>query len=517
MRKSVIFILILAVVLTSSMVAFAENGEEDSIVIGMGSDGNALDPRYVTTASGMYVSSQIFNGLLKLDKNLEYQPDLAEFEMPSDSEYVFHLKEGVYFHDGTELTAEDVKYTYESMLDPDKSSPKAGNYLNIIGAEEFNEGETDSVEGIEIIDEYTISFQLEAPHAPFLVNMNTGIVPKHLAENNKDDFEANPVGTGPFMFESREIDEKTVLVANDDYFEGRPNIDSVEYRIIPESAAAVIELETGVLDVLMSVSEDDLPIIEDDDSINLASIAGTNYNYIGFNVTNKPVDNKYLRKAIAYSLDKDSIAEHFHGTRTHVPLPGSHPWVEEFSDSTAINQYEYDMDRAQEMLAEGDYDGETVTIKTSEGRQELAQIMQQMMSSVGIDVEIELLEWGTFYDDVVEGDAEIYLLGWYGIIDPDAYWFFHSDMTPPQGGSNRMYYSNEKADELLIQGREEVDEEERKAIYHDLYEVLTEDLPMIFLYSEEDSYAYRDHLEGFEAAPYPVTILKQLKNVRIVD
>ncbi len=516
MKKSVIIMLVLAVIFTSSIVAFAENGE-DSIVIGMDSDGNAIDPRFVTTASGMYMSSQIFNGLLQLDKNLEYQPDLAEIEMPSDSEYIFNLKEGVYFHDGTELTAEDVKYTYESMLDPDMGSPKAGNYLNIIGAEEFNDGEADSVEGIEIIDEYTISFKLKAPHAPFLVNMNTGIVPKHLAEDNKDEFEDNPVGTGPFVFESREIDEKTVLLANDDYFEGRPNIDRVEYRIIPESATAVIELETGELDVLMSVSEDDLSIIEEDDSINLASIAGTNYNYVGFNVTNDPVDNKYLRKAIAYSLDKDNISDHFNGTRTHVPLPGSHPWVEEFRDSDAINQYEYNIEKAEEMLEEGGYAGETVTIKTSEGRQELAQIMQQMMSAAGIEVEIELLEWGTFYDDVVEGEAEIYLLGWYGIIDPDAYWFFHSEMTPPDGGSNRMFYSNEKADELLIKGREEVDEEARKEIYHDLYEVLTDDVPMIFLYSEEDSYAYRDHIEGFEAAPYPVTILNQLKNVEIVD
>ncbi|MGM0409427.1 MAG: ABC transporter substrate-binding protein, partial [Bacillota bacterium] len=355
------------------------------------------------------------------------------------------------------------------------------------------------------------------PFAPFMVNMNIGIVPKHLLEDEDYDFEENPVGTGPFKFSEREEDQETVIVANEDYFEGRPNIDKAIYKIVPESSVGVVELETGAIDVLMSITSDDRENIENNDEIKLESIAGTNYNYVGFNVTNEPVDNKYLRKAIAYSLDKDAITDHFDGSRTVVPLPTSSSLTQEYEEDEKINKYEYSYQKAKEMLKKADYDGEEVTIKTSSGREELAQIMQQYMKAAGINAEIELLEWGTFYEDVKQGKAEIYLLGWYGIIDPDAYWFFHSEMTPPDGGSNRMFYKNEKVDELIEEGRRTIDPEERKEVYGEMYQEITDDVPMIFLYSEEDLAAYRKGIEGFEAAPYPVTILHKLKDVKITD
>jgi len=513
-----VLILFLAMAVVAVLGTGPVQAAEETVVIGMDADADSLDPRFNTTAYGMYVVQQIYDGLIELDEELGFENVVAEdFETPSDTEYVFHLREGIKFHDGEELTAEDVKFTYESMLDPDLGSPKAGGYLHLVGAEEFNEGEADEVEGIEVIDDYTISFQLEEPHAPFLVDVTTGIVPKHLAEEAGEEFGDDPVGSGPFVFEEREIDESTTLTAFDDHYQGRPNIDEVRYRVIPEAAVGVVELETGELDVLMSVSEDDVSIIEGDDSLELAATASTNYEYIGFNVTNEPVDDVYLRKAIAYSLDKYAMADHFKGERTYAPLPASHEWADYYAEEADIHKYEFDLDRAQEMIEQSDYDGETVTIKTSEGRQEQAQILQQMMNQVNINVDIEVLEWGTFYDDVVEGEAEIYLLGWFGIIDPDAYIFFHSEMTPDQGGNNRMFYENEEADELIEKGRQTLEPEERREVYADLFEVLTDDLPNIFLYSEQDMYAYQDNIEGFEVGPYPVTILNNLKDIEIVD
>lgn len=516
MKKLLAVLLALGILFSAGSAFAAQQGGE--ITIGMGSDATSLDPRFVTTTSGMYITSQIFNGLVELNKDLEYEPVLAEeVETPTDTRYVFHLKEGVKFHDGSELTAEDVKFTYQSMLDPDVGSPKSGNYTQIVGAEEFLEGEADEVEGIEIVDEYTVAFELKEPFAPFLVNMNVGIVPKEIAEGNED-FEEDPVGTGPFVFESRETDQETVIKANDDYFEGRPNLDKVTYRVIPENSARLVELEKGEIDVLMSVEKSDRDLIRKNPDLNLASIAGTNYNYVGFNVNNEPVDDKYLRKAIAYALDKDAITNHFNGSRTFMPLPASSPLGDEIIDMADINKYEHDVSKAKEMLQKSDYDGEEVVIKVSDDwRKELAQIMQQMMNSVGINTKVEVYEWGTFYEDVKEGEAQIYLLGWYGIIDPDGYWFFHSEMTPPEGGSNRMFYSNEEADELIEEGRATINEEERKEVYADLFEIITDDAPMIFLFSEMDESAYWDNIKGFEAAPYPVTILDKLPEVYIEE
>ncbi|MCK4259188.1 MAG: ABC transporter substrate-binding protein [Halanaerobiales bacterium] len=517
LKKNILMlILVMALLMSGSAVSFAKTG--GTIRIGIGSDATSLDPRYVTSTAGMYISSQIFDGLIELNKDIQFEPGLATYENPEPTLYVFHLEEGVKYHDGHELTAEDVKYTFESVLNPENASPKSGNYKQIVGAEEFISGEADEVVGIKIIDDYTVSFELKEPFAPFLVNMNLGIVPKHIAEKAGKDFADNPVGTGPFKFVSRIIEQETVLEANDEYFEGRPNIDKVVYRPLPESAVGVIELETGNIDVLMSITEDDLVNIENNSDLVLASASGTNYQYIGFNVTNEPVDNKYLRKAIAYALDKQAITDYFEGVRTYVPLPGGHYLAKEMAKSSAINKYEYSLNNAKAMLSKaGLAGGADVVIKTSSGRKELAEIMKEMLAEANINAEIELLEWGTFYKDVKEGQAQIYLLGWYGIIDPDGYWFFHSEMTPPKGGANRMYYSNPKVDTLIEKGRASLDPKMREIYTKETYKLLTDDVPMIFLYSKPDLAAYRKGIVGFEPAPYPVTILANLKDVYFED
>ncbi len=513
-RKSLLIVLALVLVFSINAVSFAAVHKGGTITVGIASDAQSLDPRYVTTASGMYISSQIFNGLIKLDKNVQFVPDLATWETPTSTEYIFYLKKDVKFHDGSEVTAADVKYTYESMLDPKYASPKAGNYTQIVGADDFINGKAKEVSGIKIIDDYTISFTLKEPFAPFLVNMNLGIVPKHIAEKTSKEFTDDPIGTGPFKFVSRLVEQQTVLVANDNYFEGRPNIDKVVFRPLPESSVGVIELETGSIDVLMSVTQDDIVNIENNKNLVLDSASGTNYQYIGFNVTHEPVNNKYLRQAIAYALDKDSIADYFNGVRTYVPLPGGHYLAKEMANSPDINKYEYNLEKAKELLAKAGYsNGVTVTIKTSSGREELAQIMKEMLAQVNINAEIQLLEWGTFYNDVKQGRAEIYLLGWLGIIDPDGYWFFHSEMTPPNGGSNRMYYSNPTVDILIEKGRRTLNPELRDQYTEDTYKLITDDCPMIFLYSEADLAAHRKGIVGFEPAPYPVTILANLKSV----
>lgn len=510
-RKIMLLTLILTLLFSLNAVSFAKGGE---IRIGIGSDAQSLDPRYVTTTSGMYISGQIFNGLIQLNKEVQYVPDLATWENPKPTVYLFHLKKGIKFSDGHEITAEDVKYTFESVLNPEYASPKAGNYKQLVGAEAFVNGEADEVYGIRIIDDYTVSFELVEPFAPFLVNMNLGIVPKHIAEPAGKEFANNPVGTGPFKFVSRKVEQETILVANDNYFEGRPNIDKLIYRPLPESSVGVIELETANIDVLMSVTQDDIVNIENNANLVLAAASGTNYQYIGFNVTNEPVDNKNLRKAIAYALDKEAIAEYFDGVRTYVPLPGGHYLAKEMANSSQINKYEYSLTKSKEYLKKAGYaDGATVVIKTSSGRKELAEIMKEMLAEANITAEIELLEWGTFYSDVKQGRAQIYLLGWYGIIDPDGYWFFHSAMTPPEGGANRMYYSNPAVDLLIEKGRRTLNPDLRDRYTEETYKLITDDVPMIFLHSNSDWAAYRKGLVGFEPAPYPVTILANLKDV----
>lgn len=511
MRKSIILILTIAMLLLGAQGVLAA-GHGGTITVGMGADGQLIDPRFSTSAYDSYIGNQIFNGLIRLDKNLQFEGDLAyNWENPSATEYVFHLREGVYFHDGTELTAKDVKYTFESVLDPAYGSPRAGSYTHLVGAEEFMAGDADEVVGIKVIDDYTVSFEVLEPFAPFLMDMTMGIVPEHIARGIGGDFNAKLVGTGPFMLESRILEQETVLVANPDYYEGSPKVDQVVFKIIPDTTVRLIELETGAINAMMGVGADDIGLIDDNPDLVLASAPGTNYQYIGFNVTRDVVDSVYVRQAIAYALDKDEITDFFDADRTYVPLPGGHYLADRFAQSDKIHKYEYNLDRAKELLEKAGYpDGVTVTIKTSSGRIELAQIMQEMLADANIRAEIDLLEWGTFFADVVEARVQIYLLGWYGVIDPDGYRFFHSGMTPPDGGANRMYYENEEVDRLIEKARTTVDIEERENLTEEIYSIITEELPMIFLYSLPDLAAYRGEVQGLEAAPFPITDRKSV-------
>lgn len=512
MKRSILLLLVLCFVLFTSHTLLAAG----TLNIGLGADASLIDPRFSTSAYDSYIGNQIFNGLIRLDKNLQFEGDLAKnWENPTPTTYVFELREGVLFHDGTELTAYDVKYTFESVLNPEYGSPRSGSYMHVVGAREFNEGEADEVAGIQVIDDYTISFEVQEPFAPFLMDMTMGIVPQHIAEGEGQNFNNILIGTGPFVFEDRIIEQETVLVAFDDYHEGRPHVDTIVFKVIPDETVRVLELETGAIDVLMGVPADAEMVIEDNPELVLASAPGTNYQYIGFNVTRDVVEDRKVRQAIAYALDKDEITDFFDGDRTYVPLPGGHYLADRFAQSDKIHKYEHNIDRAKELLAEAGYpDGVTVTIKTSAGRSELAQIMREMLMEAGINAEIDLLEWGTFFSDVVEARVQIYLLGWYGVIDPDGYRFFHSGMTPPDGGANRMYYENPEVDALIEKARTTVDIEEREDLTEEIYSILTYDLPMIFLYSLPDRAAYRKGLVGFEPAPFPITILRELKNVQ---
>ncbi len=480
----------------------------DTLVIGLESSPTNLDPRFATDANSSRAIQILFNNLVRFDPNSNIIPDLAErWETPDDKTYLFFLKKGVKFHDGRELTAEDVRYTFESIKDPNNASPHRESY--------------EVIERIDILDQYTTKIILKRPFAPFLTTMVIGIVPKHIAEAKGKDFAYNPIGSGPFRFEKWIPDDKIEFLRNDTYYEGAPKLKKIIFKIIPEDTVRLLELKKGSIDFIQNaIPPDSLPSLKEDKNIKILIVEGTNYSYMGFNMTDPILKNSRVRKAIAHAIDRKAIIEHLLGGLA-TPASGlftpSH-WVYE----SHIKTYDFEPDRARKLLDEAGYpdpDGDgpksrfRLTYKTTnnELRKRIAEVFQHQLKEVGIDVEIKTYEWGTFYSDIKKGNFQIYTLTWVGITDPDIFYnLFHSSSVPPMG-SNRGRYINATLDKLLEKGRSTVEPEGRKDIYSHIQEIISDDLPYVNLWHAKNIVAMKEDIRGFVL--YPSGDFTSLKNV----
>lgn len=207
--------------------------DRNTLVIGLESSPANLDPRYATDANSYRLTQILFNPLFKLDPHFNPVPDIVKrWDNPNETTYIFHLREGVQFHDGSELTSEDVKYTFDTILNPSFKSPHMGAF--------------EKIKSIETLDRYTVRFVLKEPFAPFLINLAImGIVPKHAAEKSADRFSKQPMGTGPFKLTGFLPDEKIILKANTDCFEGKPGLNRIVFKIVPDSTVRLLELSQG--------------------------------------------------------------------------------------------------------------------------------------------------------------------------------------------------------------------------------------------------------------------------------
>jgi len=480
MKKFLSIISIILIIVFSISFAASKPQYGGTLVIALDSDPNGgFDPRLSTSAAEARVMQLVYGGGLFIrEKDMSLRPYLAEsYEMPDNLTFIFHLRKGVKFHNGMEVTAEDVAYTYESILDPELKSPKKSGLANL--------------DRVEVIDKYTVKFVLKNPDAWFAKNnLTLGIVPKAVAENNPN-YAFNPVGYGPFKFVSYESGNKVVLRANEDYFEGRPYLDEVILRIIPDPTTRFAEIKAGTVDLVQNgINPEDLPLLEKDKNLVVIKEPGVIIRYIAFNFKNPYFANKLVRQAIAYAIDvKSIISEVFQGNAQWANSVLA-PSISDYNP--AARWYHYDPELAKWLLDFAGYtdpDGDgpetrfTITYKctTDPTSYMLAQIVQQYLADVGINVEIEQYEWATFYAQAKKGEFDMYSLQWIGIDSPAIYrYIFHSGSVPPNG-ANRGFYINPEIDELIEKGEVEMNPDKRKEIYAKLQEIVGDDAPYIHI------------------------------------
>ncbi len=492
------------------------SGEGGDLVVANLSDAVSLDPAGSNDVPSSDVQANIYESLTKQDENMEVQPSLAEsWELVEDTVWEFKLQEGVTFHDGSEFNAEVVKANIERILDPEVASPRAFLY--------------EAVTNIEVVDDYTVRFETEYPFSP---------LPAHLAHSGgamvsldviEEDYAAmeegedpgsvvneNPVGTGYFVFDEWEPGEYIRLVKNEDYWDGSAKLDSVTFKVVSEDLTRVAELETGDSHISNPLSPNDIPQIENGENTHVHTQGSVSLSYIGFNMAKEPFDNKQVRQAISMAIDKNQIIEGIYdgiGTPAIGPIP---PDVFGFDDS--VSGLEYDPEQAQELLAEAGYeDGFSTTLWTNDNRERIdaATNVQQQLSEIGIEVEVEVVEWGAYLEQTAEGEHDMFVLGWStatGDADYAMHPLFHSANVGQPG--NRTFTENEELDAILDEARREEDPEARQALYSEAQEMLVDIAPMLYIHHQDYLMGVRDEVKNFSVLP---TQILQLKDVYIEE
>jgi peptide/nickel transport system substrate-binding protein len=467
-----------------------------------------MDPRYGLDATSLRTAQVMFNGLVYFDEDGNLLPDLAEsWEQPAPTTYVFHLKEGVVFHNGDPFTAEDVAYTYQSILDPDNHSPRRETFR--------------VVNDIEVVGPYTVKFILKEPFSPFLASMTGGIVPTLAAEKGVG-FTRHPIGTGAFKFKHFIPDQEIAFEAFEAYHEGKVGLRCLVFRFIPDDTTRLLEFKRGTIQFIQNAIPPDMVVpLSKEPELKLLVTPGTNYTYIGFNLKDPFLKNRSVRRAIALGIDvKTMITYLLRGNAS--PATGvlsSQHWAYEGD----VARYPYDPERARALLKtaglpekkiEGGTKGLKLLFKTSQDdlARRKAELIKENLTQIGIEVDIRTYDWATFYSDIRRGSFQVYSLEWVGINDPDIYYYlFHSESIPPSG-ANRGCYSNPEVDRWLELARKTADRAARKEIYGRIQRKLAEDLPYISLWHNHNIVFMRKDLEGFR--PYPTGDFRSLWQVR---
>ena len=475
---------------TAAPAAGAAQGQQGNaeIVISLNADPPKLDP----AQSSAFVDRQVLNNLcdklLDLDPQGKIVPMLAtEWKISDDKlTYTFTLREGIKFHDGTDLNADAVKFNIERGMT--ETSPRRT--------------ELSSVKSVEVVDPKTIKITLKQPFAPFLSVLTDRagmIVSPKAAQELGNDFITKPVCSGPFRYQDRVKGDHITLVRNENYWQkGLPKAAKLTYRIFTDANTALVNLKSGQIDFSDSVPSKEVPNLQQDKNFVVVNQPGFGYQGIYLNTKRPPLDNKNVREAIDLLIDRDALVKVvFGGTST----PGHSPFAPThfaFGDSDKYDKP--NVEQAKKLLADAGATNVSFTLKTgtSAVNTQVAQLIQNFLKPAGIDMQIEKLEFGTQLDQTDKHDFQASALGWSGRPDPDLNIY---DFMITDGANNDSQFSNPTVDEQLKLARSENDEAKRKAAYDQVMHILHDEVPYVYLYHQNNVFAMRANVTGFTYVP----------------
>ncbi|HEV2274468.1 MAG TPA: ABC transporter substrate-binding protein [Acidobacteriaceae bacterium] len=452
----------------------------------------SLDPRIGVDAQAEHIDPLIFDSLVHRDAHFNLQPWLAtRWETPDPLTYIFHLRGQVHFQNGKLLTASDVKWTLDSMRDGTVLTAKSSALAKI--------------DRVEAADPATVVIHLKQPDAALLWNLSDGaigIVPEGSGRN----FGFHPIGTGPFRFVSQQADTDVILERSVNSWQPAPAIERIRFAVVPDAITRALELEKGSADACINcMTSDMVTALSRRPNLVVESAPGTSLNYISFNTQDPVLRDVRVRQAIAYAINRPLIIHSLWRDRARLAaslLPGQH-----WAWNGNVEQYPYDPARANALLDQAGWkrgkDGIrfSLAMKTStdETARLLALILQQQLREIGIALEVRSFEFATFYSDVTKGAFQMYTLRWIGgNEDPDIFRYSYATSAFPPRGANRGRFSNRRLDELIAEAGASSDQQQRRADYAIVQQILAAELPSINLWYLDTVMVHTRRLTGVQ-------------------
>lgn len=488
-RMKTVILVLVGLALLTGFTGCSRGNDNRTLVVAQGVDATTLDPgMHAETPTGN-VERQIFDTLIRIDADLQYQPSVAtSWEAVDDTTWAIVIRQGIKFHDGAELTAADVKYSIDRILDPANQSPQVSN-LN-------------AIKEVRLLGDYQLEIITAQPY-PVLPARLAGlrVVPKHYVEQvGKDEFGQRPIGSGPYKLVSWVKDEAITLEANPDYWRGPAAIKQVVFQPIPEASSRVMALQAGQVDVAVNIPPDQVAQVDASKTAKTASVPSSRMIFIPFMNRQGPLADQRVRQALNYAVDVEGIIAGLLGGKG-IPMTQTLSQMD-FGYDDSLQPYGYDPERAKALLAAAGYpNGFKLTFTTPSGRytmdKEVAEAVKSQLEAVGLQVELKPLEWGIYVDQIMthQLDTDLWLIGWgNSLFDADGtlYSWFRS--------GQRFYYFDPSAgqrrqlDDLLDQARTSLDRNQRGEYYRQALNILHDATPWLMLYQQMDIYGVSERV-----------------------
>ena len=516
--------MLLALVMSLSLAACGDSGSStggstggettyrDTINIAVDVDAETYNPVQYNNSTANRVAELIYDGLISLNAEQVAQPGLAEtWEISPDSlTWTFHLRSGVKFSDGSDFTSADVKYTYESMLDKANNAPYRSRYT--------------SISEIECPDDSTVIFHLSSPNVALMVYLDLPILPEGAMDVSG--FGTAPVGTGPYYVESYQLNNVTVLKANESYWGGAPATPNINVYVINDNSVRLASLESGDVDFICSpLTASDLSLVEGNDALVMEKVPGLGFTYMGFNVEDPIMSDLAVRQAIAYATDKESISKVIY---SGMDTPGTTPLLSSsWAADGSLKDYGYNPEQAKQTLEDAgwvDADGDgirekngtklSITLSThtdDSSRFQVVEFMQKQLKDIGIDVTVSVTEWASFNAAMQEHTLQVWVAGWLNILDPDKMY----DMFYTGGANNFGLFSDPAVDTALDTGRQNSDEAVRGENYRLISQTVTDQVWYNVLVEQAFVAIHSAKLEGYTV--YPSGSYRTLWQARVAN